>query len=282
MGKDALMTHRQERMDFAYRNNPPPHGRTRPNRLRPNRNQIIRRWCAIALVAEGVYFLLCYPGFWVRNVRIEGLRTLSPLAVAQAAHVPRKTNIFMMALRVPIVQRVQALPLVDHARRMLRLPNTIVLYVTERTPVAVLQTNSGFWLMDSNRVPYKEVSGPQPGLPTIQATGEAALASVKIGQSMSDDWIIQTYYLLSLLVNKQNLQPKLITVDQNANLCLNRQDNLRVNIGTPDDLPAKLYIADQTLRAGGPGAGSKLAYIDVSCPSQPALMPRVAQSTGHV
>ena len=246
--------------------------RGRRNRKRRDWNGPIRRACAVLICVEAVVFLLAYPGFKVRNVRIEGLQTLTPAQAFVAAKVPRDTNIFVMALRRPLVQNLEMLPVVDHASRIVQLPDTIVLRVAERQPHAVLAAGGGFWLIDNKRVPYAQVDGPVDGLPTIQPTDQAALEPVSAGKPIGSDWLVQTYNLLTLLVNKQTLQPKLITVDQNANMCLNRVDNLRINIGSPDDLSTKLWSAEAIAKQLGPDAAAKADYIDVSSPTHTALM----------
>jgi cell division septal protein FtsQ len=231
---------------------------------------------------EILALLLAFPAFWVRNVRIEGLETLTATQAFGAAHVRPKTNIFIMAFNQPFVRNLEKLPVVDHVTSAVELPDTLVLRVRERHPYAVLSSHNAYWLIDAKRVPYAQVSGPVDGLPTIQPTSLAALEPVATGAQIRSDWLIQAYNLLSLLSNKQSLQPKLITVDQNANLCLNRLDNLRINIGSPDDLPSKVWSAEAIAGAIGPEAAARTAYVDVSSPTHTALMPRHGKSDpGH-
>lgn len=253
--------------------------RARRNRKRRDWNGPIRRACAVIACVEILVFLLAYPGFRVRNVRIEGLRTLTASQAFGAARVHAGANIFL-ALRQPYVGNLEKLAVVDHASRSIELPNTLVLRISERRPYAVLSTAAGSWLIDRKRVPYAAVDGPVAGLPTIQETGSAALEAVTPGTQIRSDWLVQAYNLMALLADKQSLRPKLITVDQNANLCLNRQDNLRINIGAPDDLPTKLWNAEAIARAIGSDAASKAEYVDVTCPTHTALMLRHGKETG--
>jgi len=268
------MPKRPHTLDQGFRTAPSRVRLMRRNRKRRDWNVPIRRCCAVIACLELVVFLAAYPGFRVRNVRIEGLQTLTVAQTFGAAHVPSRTNIFLMALRQPLVRDIDRLPVVDHATRAVELPNTIVLRVVERHPYAVLSAAGGYWLIDRKRVPYAPVDGPVPGLPTIQSVGLAAADPVKLGSPIRSDWLIQAYSLLSLLADKPSLQPKLITVDQNANLCLNRLDNLRINIGSPEDLPSKLWSAEAIARAIGPEAVNKTEYVDVSSPTHTALMLR--------
>jgi cell division septal protein FtsQ len=269
-------------MDYGVRPAPAHARRLKRNRKRRDWNQQIRKICAVIACVEILVFLLAYPGFRVRNVRIEGLETMTAGQAFAAAHVPEKTNIFMMSMFHPLARNLERLPVIDHATRVIELPNTIVLRVAERHPYAVLQSSDSYYLIDKKRVPYASVDGPVAGLPTIRAADLAAADPVNLGTPIHSDWLIQAYNLLSLLSDKESLQPKLITVDQNANLCLNRQDNLRINIGTPDDLPAKVWSAEVIARAIGSHAPYKAKYVDVSCPTHTALMLRHGKAeTGH-
>lgn len=252
----------------------PPISRGKRNRKRHDLNGPIRRACIVVLFLEALFFLLFYPGFWVRNVQVDGLETLTPAEALAATGLHPRTNIFVAAFHVPVVRNVEKLTVVDHVSRAVELPGTLVLHVAERRPYAVLWSNSGYWLMDDKRVPYASEPGPVNGLPTIKATDLAASEPVALGTQIRSDWLAQAYSLLSLLSNKQSLQPKLITVDQNANLCLNRLDNLRINIGSPDDLPSKVWSADVIARTISSADVAKTDYVDVTSPTHTALMLR--------
>lgn len=248
--------------------------RNRKNRKRRDYNRPIRLACYAIAVVEVIVFLLVYPGFRIKTVRVEGAKTITAMEVFNQAHIPAGGNIIWLALHEPLVKRVSQIPVVDHATRAIALPDTLVLRVTEREPYVVLKSAGRYWLVDRKRTPYREISGPVTGLTTIAAVSGAEHADFTLGKPIKEDWLNQAYKLMALLTNKENLQPKLITVDQNANLCLNKQDKLRIILGTPDDIDEKLSIADTTLQNAGANAGDKIAYIDVSCVSTPVLMTR--------
>jgi len=97
---------------------------------------------------------------------------------------------------------------------------------------------------------------------------------------MSEAWLKQAYQLISLVKGSNNLAIQKITVDQSANLCLNRQDNLQIKLGQPDSLPFKVAVAQATLSADDGSIARRAAYIDLSSPDQPVWLPKSAVPNG--
>ena len=249
-------------------------GRTRALKKRRNRrqrdwNRTLRRVAlGLALIEIGV-LLLANPYLHVTKVRVDGAQTLSPQQVFEEAHVPRHANIFGM-LRQPFNKRLAADPVIDHAERSIRLPNLLVLTVMERQPKAVLAGNGQFWLLDAKAVAYKQIDGPLPGIPLVQATSALMPPAMTPGKSLRAPWLSDAFSLLGLVSASQNLGDLKIVVDQNSNLCLNRKDGLQIRLGQCDALPQKLALAEAALAAHGADS----AYIDVSSPEQMVRMPR--------
>ena len=77
------------------------------------------------------------PGLHVTKVRVLGTQTLTPQQVFQEAQVPNNTNILWM-LHQPSQSVSRQTRSIDHAERTVRLPDTLILTVTERQPYAVL------------------------------------------------------------------------------------------------------------------------------------------------
>jgi cell division protein FtsQ len=101
-----------------------------------------RRWAAVVLAA-GVLTLAAagaphalrrFDGFVVRNVEVRGVRFLQPSAALAATHIPAGATVFDDF--TPWRDSLLTHPLVAEARVGRRLPNTIVLDVTETKPLA--------------------------------------------------------------------------------------------------------------------------------------------------
>ena len=222
--------------------------------------------------------LFANPALRVTQVRVEGAQTLTPSEVFAEAQVPSRTNLFWM-LRQPLTRRLEANPVIDHAERSVQWPNRLVLTVTERRPYAVLTGGGQFWLLDANGVPYRQLAGPMPSLPVIRAVDTVMPPEVVLGRPLETLWLPDAFRLLQLAANDPRWESAKITVDQNLNMCLNRNDHLQIRLGQPVSLPWKMQLADAALSAYNGALARRAAYIDVSCPQQPVWRPRPSLKT---
>lgn len=114
-------------------------------------------------VGEGIGRL----GFTVERVEIQGIDQMERLPVyAVALDQPSMAmpNVDIAAIR----QRVEALSWVQEARVSRRLPDTLVVAITERTPVAVWQHEQRLYLVDTDGEVLEEVAlDAMPDLPLI-------------------------------------------------------------------------------------------------------------------
>ncbi len=237
---------------------------------------------AVFLALGDLTALAFAPGLRVTKVRVDGTQTLTPSQVFDEAQVPNHTNLFWM-LRQPFARRLAADPVVNHAERSVRLPNLLVLTVTERQPYAVLAAAQNgvhqFWLLDHRGIPYRTLDSPPAHLPIIVASNAALPADVVLGKPLAVGWLPESYRLLALARTDRTLSGAKIAVDQNLNLCLNRKDMPQIRFGQSDSLPWKMALADAALSAYGGALSRRAAYIDVSCPQQPVWRPRVTSMT---
>lgn len=251
--------------------------RRKTNRPRRNWNRTLQIF-AVFLALGDLAALAWAPGLHVTKVRVLGTQTLTPQQVFAEARVPNNTNVLWM-LRQPLTKRLAADPVIDHAERTVRLPDTLVLTVTERQPYAVLASGDQYWLLDRKGVPYQEMDAPLPGLPTISAVPAALPADVALGRPLPAAWLPDAYRLLALTGGDPDWAGAKIAVDQNLNLCLNNRGKPQVRLGQADSLPWKMALAHAALSAYGGALSARAAYIDVSCPQQPVWRPRAAVNT---
>ena len=88
--------------------------------------------------------------FQLRRIEIEGLRYLAPDDVASRLKVDTTQSIWIDM--DPVAERVMAHPQVADVRLRRKLPGTLVVRVTEHTPVAVVSTRTGFQVLDARGV----------------------------------------------------------------------------------------------------------------------------------
>ena len=252
----------------------------RRNRRRKNWNGIVRPLAIVALFCEIVWALFFNPYLQISMIQVEGNQLLSVGTVVKDAHVGTRENIFIAWLKDPIVARVDRDPIVDHASETIRLPSTLVVHVIERQPYALMQASDTNFVLDKNQIPFRTVEALIPGVPVLQFEGGTLPHQIIMGRPIKAYWLSKTYELMALLADKNNLRVKTIKVDQNANLCLNRVDNLQIKLGDPDLLPLKVAIAEATVKADGGDIARRAEYIDVSSPEQPVWKPRADAAGG--
>ncbi len=267
---------RKQQKTIKSRGSIPAPKRRAPRRPRDwNRiNRALRTIAFVGLVVELGILLFANPYLRVTKVRVDGTQTLTPAQVYAEARVPARRNIFRLALQEPFARRLERDPLIDHAARRIQLPDTLILTVAERQPFATLAADGQFWLLDRKGVPYQTLDKPYPDVPLVAVQRAPAEGDIALGRPLHTRWLAQTYSLMDLLARDRTLEASKISVDQNANICLNRKDNLQILLGQPEGLPQKIALAEAAVAANGGTIAHRAAYIDVSCPDLPVWKPR--------
>jgi cell division septal protein FtsQ len=89
--------------------------------------------------------------FHVRRIEILGTRYLAPSDILARLHVDTTASVWdPMA---PLELRVAGHPEIERAVVRRKMPGTIVIEVTERIPVALVQANGGFRVYDARGIP---------------------------------------------------------------------------------------------------------------------------------
>jgi cell division protein FtsQ len=100
----------------------------------------------------------------VRDVRVVGADTVTPVQVQEAAAVPPRLPLARVDLDA-VRDRVQALPPVDRAVVSRQWPGTILVEVVERSAVAAVPVGKNFALLDDEGVAFRTVPDRPAGLP---------------------------------------------------------------------------------------------------------------------
>lgn len=130
-----------------------------------------RRAWAAATAALAVLAVLGWlaigTSLWgVRQVRVTGVESLSAEEVRQAAGIVPETPL----LRVhpgEVAERVRALPAVATVEVRRDWPDTVVIEVVEREPVAAVPVDDQYLLVDADGVVIRAVAAPPRELPVL-------------------------------------------------------------------------------------------------------------------
>lgn len=92
-------------------------------------------------------------------------------------------------LRVPtaeIESRVAALPQVASVSVSRSWPDTVVIDITRRVPVALVATGSGYDVVDASGGVIRSVSSIEAGAPVVRATGEGLAAAISVASELPE------------------------------------------------------------------------------------------------
>lgn len=153
----------------------------RPRRRR--RLRIALLVLAAVLVAAAAYVVWFSTLLAARDVRVVGVDGARADAVLAAAAVP--ANVPLARLDTARAERaVEALPWVEQADVRRGWPTEVVVAVTPRLPIAVLDGGRG---VDAAGVPFA-VAGPLPkGLPRVTAEGDALVETMAVLAELPPD-----------------------------------------------------------------------------------------------
>jgi len=244
--------------------------RRRRNRRKPNYYAWILSGLLLILTTEVVYFLLSSPYLAIRSVQVEGARLLTGEKIRNLANIPIGSNIFRVALGKAADRLVQE-PLIRQVWIGRSLPDTIAIRITERQPIVTLQTQGRLWEIDAENIPCRRVSRPDPRRPLIVFERPLQVAP---GQPIEGEAFKAAMFCADFAARKKLFLMTKIEVDQNGNLCLNMDKGVQVKLGRCFDLPEKLGILELVWR--DPRVRYDSVYLDLTCPTKPARLPRSA------
>ena len=191
---------------------------------------------AVVLVAavSGLVWLVFFSSHLaVKKVTVQGTSYLSADAVRAAADLPEGEPLATvdLARAKDLVSALRAVRDVDVARQW---PSSIRITITERTPVAVVQTGELIRGLDEDGVLFREYSKRPGNLPLVQAAASA-----------DDKALAEAARVAGALPADLNRRVTLLSVDSVDAITLQMRNGKQVLWGSADesDLKAKVLVA---------------------------------------
>jgi cell division protein FtsQ len=214
----------------------------------------------------GLFALSRSPLFRVREVRVEGLTHGSPARIVRLAGLSEQDRTLGLDLDA-IRSRVERDPWVARAEIDIDLPSTVIVRITERSPVAWVDLGAGPMLIDGAGVVIAPGTGH--GLPEIVPppgwTERLPLGSVRASS------VAAVARALGALPTAVRAEVERAEVLPETGLELILRGGARVRYGPPRSIVAKGEVLAQTL-AWAREAGEQIREINVVAPSAPALV----------
>ncbi|GGT23104.1 cell division protein FtsQ/DivIB [Streptomyces purpureus] len=217
---------------------------------------------ALALAAGAVWVL--YGSTWLRaeHVRVSGVRVLTAREVQSAAEVPLGDPLISVGTGDIEDRLRRELPRIDTVEVSRSWPHGIVLEVTERKPVLLIEKGGKFTEVDSKGVRFATVDKAPSGVPLLRLAAER---SPSLRRFDSDRLLAEAVEVTGELPGEIAEDVRVVTVTSYDSITLELGRGRTVFWGSGEDGPAKARVLTALMKAA-PKAG----HFDVSAPSAPA------------
>ena len=215
---------------------------------------------SVVLLAVAAWVVVASPILDVDRVEVSGSTRLTSADVAAASGI--STGDPMVWLDGGAAERrIAVLPWIESAHVEREWPGTVKISVTEREPVAWVDTGSGPALVDGTGRVLAGVRTAPTGLPQIVGPTRVPPAGAAIAP-------LAGARVAGGLVGYARLGTKTITVTPRG-VVLVLANGAEVRMGSPAHVMTKVAAARAVLDA----VGVQVAYVDVSVPSNPVAGP---------
>lgn len=231
-------------------------GRAAPwARARRHRRRILAGVVLSGLIVGGGV-LVNSPLFELNGIEIRGTRLLTRAQVLEASGL--RTGMKVLSLKPDVVAAdLERLALVSNAEVTRLYPSRVRIVVEERSPIAIVDTDWGPWLVDAGG----ELIGRPPPAPI-------GVPRVRIVAPPRTDAVREALLLLTALPEQERRGLTQIEAPDAAGLAVVIR-GVRVIFGSPDQIAAKLRAVDLVLDDAR-ARGKRVTAIDVRSPQRPA------------
>lgn len=245
--------------------------RAQANRRKINWPRRVLISSLLALVVECLAVAYLSPRFYLTRLDIKGLETLAPERIQSEISWAKTQNLFLAPtgkwernlLRVPGVAHVSV-------QRM--LPGTIRAVVEERRPWASVHTIDGSWhTIDSSYVPFRRADKPEAGLPHV-VVSDVEPWEVLPGVRIPSETLEAAHTCILWAQAHPAFPITQIEIDRDAKVYLIRAGKVPVQLGTGDQVDAKLKSLENLLQVRPElSHDTNVAYISLVSADAPAI-----------
>lgn len=236
----------------------------RRTRQRFARRQWARRWMRwkfivalvllVAMIGTGVWLVLFSATLSVQKVEVAGNELLSDQRVLKIAAVPEGEQLAFVDL-ADAARRVETLSEVKDADVTRAWPDGVLITVTERTAVAVVELGGRIRGLDAEGIVFRDYKAVPKGMPRVRPTTSTGTDALKeaagVVAALPSD--------LAGRVDHVEVQ----TIDQ---ITLVLRDGREVRWGSADESDLKATVLTRLL-----AAQEATSYYDVSVPGSPTV-----------
>lgn len=237
-----------------------------PGRRLPRPRTLILLALVLALVAMCCLWVL-YGSRWLRaeTVSVSGTRVLTPAEVREAADVPLGAPLISVDTEAIETRLRQKLPRIDAVEVERSWPHGIVLKVTERTAVVIVEQpeNAGKYVeVDAKGVRFATVSRAPKGVPTLELAVSQQTGTRRFG---NDRLVREAVRVAGDVPDAVARETRVVKVRSYDSISLELAGGRTVTWGSGEKGRAKARTLTALMKAA-----PRARHFDVSVPTAPA------------
>jgi cell division protein FtsQ len=218
-----------------------------PKHLKPVQAKEVRKpahfgiyFIVIFVVLIIAVVLISWDKFTVREIEIEGIENISYLEVVHLSGIEYMSNIFAVDLK-EVEQNIEQNPILDVISSKRKLPDTIIITVAERKPLAAIKSGDMYIVVSRDLVALSvQEAAAAPGSAVIEGTGTESFV---LGEEVVLSKDIHAKKLKQLLAALEETQTealiKTIDISFTENIKLYSEAGYEIQIGSTDNIENK-------------------------------------------
>jgi len=209
-------------------------------------------------------FVVAWPGFAPKSIAVSGNRLVSRDDIVSHARVSMHTNMWLQDPNA-IARRIEEIPYVAQATVHRLPPATIAVWVTERTPFAIVRAGGNAALVDRDL----RVLSPAPAGASSLEFDVAGNTLPPPGGFLSDPAIVAMRDDYDALL-AAHVVPLRLGVDKYGGLVVTIRGGTQILLGEDTGLAKKISLIGPILSQVS-GKGRSLAIVDLRAPNTPVV-----------
>ena len=232
------------------------------------------------IIGLGIFLLFCFAlssyffinsaFFNVKKIEVSGCQTVSEEQVTDLSGLAVGTNLFKIDARGAI-SKIAMHPMIKTVQVSRKIPHTVVLKVTERTPAALVVGNDSYLAVDIEGIYLKRVDDLlNLHLPVV--SGLSIEESVSPGANLTTSGLHAALQLIELMDSTFLENVAEIKAASPYSLTLKMLQGVEIRFGEPEEIERKLQLIQELLIKNGEVINDQtVEYIDLRYNSLPVI-----------
>lgn len=208
--------------------------------------------------------------FSVKGLEVEGNTVLTAEEIIQLSELAPGTNI-MKVQTADAVSRLELHPSIKRAAIKRKLPNSLIINIIERSPLALVVGQGGFIAVDEEGYYIKKINDLQDNkMPIISSV--SVDDNVRPGQRLETSGLTAAINLIKLVKTEFLVHIAEVIAPSQYSLTLKTVSGVEVRFGEPVDIERKIQIMEKLLFENGASINSQtVEYIDLRYNTAPVI-----------